>query len=36
MQSLCSLGVLQKVDSGFQILNMPRLRALSCQGEATA
>lgn len=36
MQSLCSLGVLQKVDSGFQILDMPRLRALSCQGEATA
>ena len=36
MQSLCSLGVLQKVDSGFQILDMPRLRALSCQDEATA
>ena len=36
MQSLCALGVLQKVDSGFQILDMPRLRALSCQGEATA
>ena len=36
MQSLCALGVLQKVDSGFQILDMPQLQALSCQGEATA
>lgn len=33
MQSLCALGVLQKGDFGFQILDMPQLRALSCQDE---
>ena len=33
MQSLCALGVLQKGDFGFQILDMPRLQALSCQDE---